>query len=557
MDTVQGAPEQVANLGPGGHACLLYDDSSALLGVVVPYLRGGLAAGERCLYLGDEATEDVVRALADAGVDVAGHRARGALVLLGPRDAHGPRDFDPGVMLSFLQSRVAEAQEAGFTGVRIAVDMGCVADPDGPSAPLVDYESRANADFFPSTAASAVCLYDRRRFRPSTLRDALQTHPLVVAGEHAGPNLAYSPRTAPSTFPSHDWLRREVVRARAAEEAFRAFVDAASLALIGVSLDGAVTFWSRDAERLFGWTAGEALGQPVTLIIPEDRRAEQDDVLARLRRGEAVHHVETVGVAKDGRLLNTALTVSPIEDGAGRVIGAAMIARASPEREADEFLATVSHELRAPLNAIFGWARMLQTTSMDEATRARALNAIVRSASAQSRLIEDLLDLSQVLSGRLRLELQPLDLRAVIDAALEAVRPAATAKGISLAADLEASVGTLVGARDRLQQVVSNLVMHAVKVTASGGRVEVTLRSVEAGVEIAVADNGEGISSELLPHIFERFSPEDAPATRAHRGLGLVLVRHLVELHGGHVRAESPGKGLGATFTVMLPCPRS
>jgi signal transduction histidine kinase len=304
-------------------------------------------------------------------------------------------------------------------------------------------------------------------------------------------------------------------------------------------------------------------------------------VLARLRRGERVEHFETVRVAKDGRLVDVSLTVSPVRDATGRIIGASKIARditerrraeaernqllareqrARAEAEAlnrtkDEFLATISHELRTPLNAIFGWARMLQSSEPDDAARAHAVDAIVRNASAQARLVEDLLDLSRIVTGRTRLDFERVDLKAVIEAALDAVRPAAKAKDIALLATFDPSVGPLVGAPDRLQQVMWNLVMNAVKFTPRGGRIQVSLRRSDHSAEIVVADTGEGISAELLPHVFERFRQEDSSTTRAHAGLGigLALVRHLVELHGGHVDAESPGKGKGATFTVTLP----
>jgi CheY-like chemotaxis protein len=198
---------------------------------------------------------------------------------------------------------------------------------------------------------------------------------------------------------------------------------------------------------------------------------------------------------------------------------------------------------------------MLQSAELDAETRTRAVSAIVRGASAQARLIEDLLDLSRIVTGRMRLELEELDLRAVIEAALDTVRPAADAKEISLVTALDTSPRPLRGAADRLQQVMWNLVINAVKFTPRGGRVEVSLRELNGHAEIVVADTGEGISPEVLPYVFERFRQEDSSSSRAHGGLGLglALVRHFVELHGGRVSAESPGKDRGATFRVTLP----
>jgi signal transduction histidine kinase len=303
-------------------------------------------------------------------------------------------------------------------------------------------------------------------------------------------------------------------------------------------------------------------------------------VLARLGRGERVDHFETQRVARDGRLIDVSLSVSPVRDRLGRIVGASKVARDVSERRRleeyrslllkhehqartaaeslirakDQFLATISHELRTPLNAIFGWARLLEKPELDEKSRKRAIAAIVNGAAAEARLVDDLLDLSRVVTGRLRLAMDSISLREVVEAALETVLPAATAKQIELSAALD-DVGLMQGARDRLQQVVWNLVANAVKFTPRGGRIDVALRCVGDYAEVIVRDNGEGISPAMLPYVFQEFWQEDSSVTRSHQGmgLGLTLVKHLVELHGGSVRAESSGKGDGATFTVALP----
>jgi PAS domain S-box-containing protein len=368
----------------------------------------------------------------------------------------------------------------------------------------------------------------------------------------------------------------EIVQARLA-----ALVDSSDDAIVSKTLDGVITSWNPAAERMFGWTAAEAVGQSILLIIPEDRRYEEEAVLARIRAGQRVDHFDTVRRTKDGRLLEVSIAVSPIADAAGHIVGASKIARDITDRRRiedatarllaseqdarrqaealnrtkDELLATVSHELRTPLNSIFGWARMLQSTHMNEAARTRAINAIVRSASAQARLIEDLVDLSRIVTGQMRLDFEPMDLNAVIEAAIDSVRPAADAKGIVLATALDRSIGLMEGAPDRLQQVMWNLVMNSVKFTPRGGRIDVAVRRGDGTVDMVVSDTGEGIAPEVLLHVFEPFRQEDSSSTRAHGGLGLglTLVRQLVEHHGGTVRADSPGKGRGATFTVTLP----
>jgi PAS domain S-box-containing protein len=221
----------------------------------------------------------------------------------------------------------------------------------------------------------------------------------------------------------------------------------------------------------------------------------------------------------------------------------------------DEFLATLSHELRTPLTAILGWASMLAAGSLDANEAARAVAAIERNARAQRQIVEDVLDVSRVITGKLRLEMRPVELRALAQDAVESVRPAAEAKGVYLSTLLAPDAGEVTADPDRLQQVMWNLLTNAVKFTPAGGRVEVELRREGARTALRVSDTGEGIAPEFLPHVFDRFRQADMGTTRQHGGLGLglAIVRHLVELHGGEVRAESAGRGRGSTFTLRLP----
>ena len=360
-----------------------------------------------------------------------------------------------------------------------------------------------------------------------------------------------------------------------------AIVNSADDAIVSKTLDGVITSWNRAAQAMFGWTAAEAVGQRITLIIPRERWPEQDEVLARVCKGESIDHFDTVRVRKSGERIDVSLTVSPVKDARGRIIGASKIARDVSDRKRaeaertkllqtvqqareeaeelnrskDQFLAVLSHELRTPLNAIFGWARMLQSAAMDEATSQRAIDVILRNATAQVQLVEDLLDVSRIITGKMRLDVQWLDLKSVIESALDAVQPAASAKGLKIETVLDPNAGPVVGAADRLRQVVWNLLMNAIKFTPRDGRVQVHLRKLKSHVEIVVSDSGEGIQPEILPFIFDRFRQGDSTTTRPHGGLGLglALVRHLVDLHGGRVRAASEGPGRGATFVVELP----
>jgi PAS domain S-box-containing protein len=223
-------------------------------------------------------------------------------------------------------------------------------------------------------------------------------------------------------------------------------------------------------------------------------------------------------------------------------------------RAKDEFLSVVSHELRTPLNGILGWARILQTRKPDADTVKRAVDAIARGAKSQSKLIEDILDFTRIISGKLRLEVQRVDLVMVVESAIDVITPAANAKDIRLQTVLDSN-GFVSGDPARLQQVLWNLLSNAVKFTPKGGRVQVRLQRVNSSVEISVSDTGRGISEDFLPFVFERFKQSDNSTTRRFGGLGLgmAITRHIVELHGGTIRAESAGEDLGATFTVSLP----
>jgi len=273
--------------------------------------------------------------------------------------------------------------------------------------------------------------------------------------------------------------------------------------------------------------------------------------------------------------------VSPVKDATGRIIGASKIARditdrrhAEDERDRalaraeqardtaevasrakDELIATVSHELRTPLNSILGYARMLQSGSLDATRASHAVTVIIRSATAQAQLVEDLLELSRIAAGRMALTFEKCELTTLVNDALDVVRPAADAKGIALITRLAPDGARVLGAPERLRQVVWNLAMNAIKFTPADGRIDVAVVRADRYAQIVVSDNGIGISPGALAYIFEPFEQEDRSSTRAHGGLGLglALVKHLVELHGGEVRAESPGKGKGATFTVTIP----
>ena len=377
---------------------------------------------------------------------------------------------------------------------------------------------------------------------------------------------------------------RDVTDETRAEKALRhlaAIVETTDDAVISKDLNGIITSWNPAAQKLYGYTAEEAIGQPVTIMIPPERPDEEPAILARLRRGERIDHYETIRIAKDGRRLHVSLTVSPIQDATGKIVGASKIARditqqkkaqneiarlLTAERAArqeaevasrtkDEFLATLSHELRTPLTAMLGWLTILRSHKLDQKTTQHAIETIERNAKAQAQLIEDLVDVSRIVGGKLNLEVGPTELYPVIDAAVEVVRPAADAKHISIKLNYDPTVGPVSGDSVRLQQIVWNLLSNAVKFTPSGGSVFIDYRRKGAFAEVVVRDTGIGIAPDFLPHVFERFRQAESAATRSHRGmgLGLAIVRHLVELHGGTVSVESAGENQGSIFTIHLP----
>ena len=512
--------------------------------------------------------------------------------------------------------------------------------------------------------------------------------------------------------------RPEDAGATATEGYLAALVQSSDDAIISKDLNGIIQSFNAAAQRMFGYSAEEIVGRSITTLIPEDRLAEETEILRRLRRGERVEHFETVRKRRDGSLLDVSLTVSPVRGPGGRIIGASKIARditevkqaarvlaaqqewfrvtlssigdaviasdavgrvtflnptaetmtgwkndeavgrplaeifqiqneatqvavenptaqvlatgrviglanhtvlvgrdgsrlpiddsAAPildaagevlgvvlvfrdvterrrmesERQAavlerehlldseraaraeaerasrvkDEFVAMVSHELRTPLNAILGWTDLLRNSNPDEATLQHGLDIVARNTRIQSQLISDLLDISRIVSGKLRLDVQNVDPAAAVEASLESVQHAAEKKGVEIRRSIERETGVLLGDPARIQQMIWNLLTNAIKFTPAGGHIAVGLRRVGDGVEIVVADSGVGIRPELLPDLFERFRHAGV-TTRSYGGLGLGLsiVKHLVELHGGSVRAFSAGEKQGATFTIELP----
>ena len=395
------------------------------------------------------------------------------------------------------------------------------------------------------------------------------------------------------------WDLSELERARAH---LAAIVDSSEDGIVGKTLEGIVVSWNKGAQQLFGYPPEEMIGQSITKIIPPEYQHEETEILAKIRRGERIERYQAIRIHKDGHRLNISLTISPVRDTSGKIVGAAKIAhditalqreldartsaeealrvsearlkqvvterehllqseryaRSEAERLShmkDEFLATLSHELRTPLNAIQGWATLLRQREVTAEDRVRGLEAIERNVRAQAQIVSDLLDMSRIICGKIHLEVQLISLHEVIHNAIDAVRASADAKRLRIHTLLDSSVGFVRGDPSRLQQILWNLLTNAVKFTPAGGRIQVVLERVNSHVEVVVEDSGIGIGPDFLPFVFERFRQADAAITRRHGGLGigLSIVKTLVELHGGSVRVKSAGVNQGTTFVIALP----
>ncbi|HTW37340.1 MAG TPA: ATP-binding protein [Steroidobacteraceae bacterium] len=384
-----------------------------------------------------------------------------------------------------------------------------------------------------------------------------------------------------------DWSERKQVQddLQASEERYRALIaQVRNYAIFAVDLQGHATTWNEGVERVLGWSRKEFIGLPIeNLFAPED-------IARGLHRRELQRAAEDGSATgdqwlrrKDGSPFFATGMTSRVVDSRGHVVGFSKVLRdrtawklaqderdklleserkARQEAEAanrlkDEFLATLSHELRSPLNAIVGWVHVLRRHAEASPDVARGLEVIERNARAQTQIVNDLLDMSRIMTGKVRLNPRLTSLQKIVSAALEAIRPAAEGKGIRLAAQLDPATDRIRGDPNRLQQVLWNLLTNAVKFTPGGGSVRIASRRDESHVELSVQDSGVGIPGAFLPFVFDRFRQADASTTRTFGGLGLGLsiVKNLVELHGGTVRGTSPGEGQGSTFFVRLPLP--
>ena len=379
----------------------------------------------------------------------------------------------------------------------------------------------------------------------------------------------------------HDISDVVAARAAVAREKERLETTLASIgdAVILTDAEGRVSFLNLEAERLTGWNRADAIGKPLLdvfhIINEESRLPAENPVDKVLQLGIVVGLANhTLLVRRDGTEIPIDDSAAPIRQDGGPLFGVVLVFRDFTERKnfekqlvgarleaeragtiKDEFLANLSHELRTPLNAILGFATLIRMGNLEDPETREGLEIIERNAKSQAQLIDDLLDMNRIVSGKIRLDIRPVELIEIVNAAVNTVRPSAEAKRILLKGVVESPAIHIYADAARIQQVLWNLLSNAVKFTPEGGAVSVIVERVNSTVQITVSDTGRGIDAEFLPFVFDRFRQADSTTTRGHAGLGLGLsiVKQLVELHGGSVQATSPGKNQGATFVVSLP----
>ncbi len=346
-----------------------------------------------------------------------------------------------------------------------------------------------------------------------------------------------------------------------------AIIESSDDAILSKTLDGTIQTWNGGAERLFGYTEHEAVGRHITLIIPKNRHDEESEIIARIGAGERVDHFETVRLAKDGRLIDISLTVSPIRDCSGRIVGASKVARDVTGRKQieealrdagarkDEFIALLAHELRNPLAPLRNGLRLMRIAANDAVVCADARAMMERQLGHMVRLVDDLMDASRISRRKMELRRAVITLADVVNSAVETSKPLIDAGSHWLTVSLPNEPVFLNADLTRLAQVFGNLLINSAKYTPAGGNIWLDTAVIGKDVIVSVRDSGAGIPADQMPRVFEMFSQVDRNLARGTGGLGigLALVKGLVEMHGGTIRVASEGEGKGSTFTVVLP----
>ncbi|MFB3852802.1 MAG: MEDS domain-containing protein [Vicinamibacterales bacterium] len=548
--------EIIGDVPWGTHFCQFYQDEHDLVDVLVPYFKAGLEANEFCMWIASEPlrAESAKVAMRSAVQSLDDYIARGQIEFLEHDEWYtAGGTFDAKRVLDGWLRKLDAAKARGFEGLRLTGNTFWLEQSDW--ADFTDYEASVNA-VIGKHPMLAMCTYSLAKCGAIEIMDVMSNHAfaLIRRGERWQVIESAERKQIEAS------LRSSEARYRAL---FNGMTEGFALHEIvcderGEPRDYRFIDINPAFERLTGLVRDNVVGRLMSEVLPGDN-PRWVKVYGRVAlTGEPVHFEDYSPVL--GRYYEVfAYQPAP---GQFAVIFMDVTVRKRSELELaeanrlkDEFLATLSHELRTPLNAIIGWSDMLSRDLLDHDTRKRAIESISRNARAQAQLIADVLDVSRIVAGKLALDVREVDLASVLRSAMDVVRPAAAAKGISIEPTGVGAPARIVGDPDRLQQVLWNLLSNSVKFTQAGGRVEVRLGRVDSQIEVEIKDTGIGIEADFLPYVFDRFRQADSSTSRQQGGLGLglAIVRYLVELHGGTVKAESAGRGLGSTFTLRLP----
>jgi len=583
-----------SEMGPTEHFVQFYESDEFLAESVAGFVAAGLAKGEGAVVIGTPLhRERISRRLQSLGCDPSGPAAEGRYMALDAAEtlsrfmvdgSPDPRRF------ADVIGPVIGQLACGGRDVRAFGEMVALLWSEGRQASAVRLEELWN-ELARRHRFALFCAYPIQEFGRESdgarFADVCACHSRVIPAEsYAGlPAPDERLRAIARLQQKAQALEAEIAQRKEAEKALRQrerelsdFLESSLEGLHRVGPDGTILWANRAELDLLGYEREEYIGRPIAEFHADADAI--DDMLGKLTRGEALYDfparlrckdgsikqvlVHSTGYFEAGRFVYSRCftrDVTAIKEAEARqqqALDRERSARADAERVSrmkDEFLATLSHELRTPLNAIYGWTQIIKESVGESDTVSEGISVIDRNVRAQKQLIEDLLDMSRIISGKIRLQTKQTELAPVLEAALASIRPAADAKAIRIRTVLDTLAGPVMADGERLQQVIWNLLSNAVKFTPAGGKIDVSLERVNSHLQITVSDSGEGISPEFMPHIFERFRQADSSATRQHGGLGigLSIAKQLVELHGGTLTARSDGKGLGSSFTVSLP----
>ena len=638
--------EHILSLQPGSHLCLFYrKDPAEQMPALVPFIQDAIVHDEQFIYIADDQTVDELSSLlGKSGVNVAAETQRGRLKLWTRNEWRQPGQLDSDEKARQVRGFTDQAAKSGFKGARFAVEMTWTLGPDIDTRQLEHWEASINTLFKPSFPGRIVCQYNNSRLSADVLLAALHTHPQVIIGEDVYPNFFYqaplilsengngepdghengqdgphgnghATTNGKSSRARLEWMLAQLERARRAEKErqelllnharfaqasqladangrLAAIVESSEDAIVSKDLNGVIASWNKGAERIFGYTATEAIGQPISMLIPPERQDEEPDILGRIRRGERIVHFETVRRRKDGTLLDISLTVSPVKDLEGKIIGASKIARDITERkranvelrqakeqlartnedlekrvdertaslreaiaQMEEFSYSVSHDLRAPVRAMQGYANAALELYGDrlDARGRDFLDRIIRGSTRMDRLIQDVLTYSRI--ARSEIQLQPVSLQKLVPEVIQHYPEMQPPRAEIVIRD---PLHDVVAHEPSLTQAVSNLLSNGVKFVAPGSvaKLQIWTELRQDKVRLWIEDNGIGIKPEHQSRLFGMFERIHPDKQYNGTGIGLAIVRKAVERMGGSAGVESDGI-TGSSFWIELPAARN